>query len=419
MPVAFAKSVLIRNPKPFFTVAAGSLGTINDNNRNTANNIVTNPIATSQAGLPSHSIVSGSLPTGLTLNSNGTIEGIATSVGSYSISTFTVRATIESASTDREFTIAVNDFNVSGAIMFDPVDTNVPGLGFPDPIYLTDMSYVETTNSILPTTDTQNEVTFSIWLKPRSITGVYHYVFKISQASGTDYAYLGVDESGYIDFKFGTVEIAGFTRSALTYNAWNHILISIKRDHTTSATFGEIGGAAFNLTNYRSYDQGTSQLSRTHLVINGTAYHRYTQFNGPYPDTSGFFQNDFASGTTGSNATFGYFAYNSGSSDLFTMGSGDNTILGGHYGIAGPPQQAVGYYKGDMAEMWIKNSYLDMTDSENIKLFRNGNGKPVDPPASPSTYFKGTSTTWASSGSIDEGTITRNRITDAGTLPSD
>lgn len=412
MPFAFERSVLTRNVMPFFTVAAGSLGTINDNNRDTANNIITNPIATSQAGLPTHSIVSGSLPAGLTLNSNGTISGIATSVTSNTTSTFTVQATIEGASATRQYTITVNSFTVSGAINFNPVNTSAPGYGFPDPIYLTDMSYVETTNSIFPTTGTQNELTFSIWLKPQSITSVYHYVFKITQAVNTDHAYLAVDESGYIDFKFGTISIANFTRAALNYNAWNHILISIQRDHTSTQSFGTIGGAAFNLTDYRSYAAGDSQLSRTHLVINGTAYHRYTTYG-----SSGFFQNDFASSATGTGATFGYFSYDSTSSDLFIMASTDDTIMGGHYGSGTSPQTGVGYYKGDMAELWIKNTYYDMTNSENIKLFRNGNGKPVDPPASPSTYFKGYASSWASSGSLDEGTVTKNLITDASTLP--
>lgn len=414
MPIAFAKSILVRNPKPFFTVAAGSLGTILDNNRNTANNIVTNPIATSQAGLPSHSIVSGSLPTGLTLNSNGTITGIATSVTNTTTSTFTVRATIESASTDREFSITVNDFNVSGAINFDPVDTDAAGYGFPDAIYFSDMSSVETTNSIFPTTGTQNKLTFSIWLKPQSITGVIHYPLKVGPAnSGEDFSWLQVLESGEIGIQFGTVGLFGWTRSVLTYNSWNHILVSIDRDHTASLSFGTGGGATFDHGGtYRSYNSGSGQLFTIHVVVNGTAYHRYIDPAGA------FFQNDFSTNNT-TGSSLGHLSWNSGSSDLYTMSDTTNSIMGGFKGTGSSPQTGVGYYKGDMAEVWIKNDYYDLTDSENIKLFRNGNGKPVDPPASPSTYFKGYASSWASSGSLDEGTITKTNITNASTLPSD
>lgn len=412
MPFAFERSVLTRNVMPFFTVAAGSLGTINDNNRNTANNIITNPIATSQAGLPTHSIVSGSLPAGLTLNSNGTISGIATSVTSNTTSTFTVQATIEGASATRQYTITVNSFTVSGAINFNPVDTDAPGYGFPDAIYFSDMSSVETTNSIFPTTGTQNKLTFNIWLKPQSITGVLHFPLKVGVAnSGEDFSWLQVDESGTIGMQFGTIGLFNWTRSVLTYNSWNHILVSIDRDHTASLSFGTVGGSTFDHGGtYRSYNSGSGQLFTIHVVVNGTAYHRYIDPAGA------FFQNDFSTNNT-TGSSLGYLSWSSTSSDLYTMSSTTNSIMGGFYGTGTSPTTGVGYYKGDMAEVWIKNDYYDLLDIENIRLFRNGSGKPVDPPASPSTYFKGYASSWASSGSLDEGTITKTNITDAGTLP--
>ena len=51
------------------------------------------------------SVTAGSIPGGLTLNSNGSWSGTPNSVGSDATSTFTVRATAGSEVADREFTI--------------------------------------------------------------------------------------------------------------------------------------------------------------------------------------------------------------------------------------------------------------------------------------------------------------------------
>ena len=149
-------------------------------------------------------------------------------------------------------------------------------------------------------------------------------------------------------------------------------------------------------------------------MINGTAYHRYIQPNGTYPDTSGFFQNDFATGTTGSNASLGMFSQSSTSSDLMTAASTDNTIFGGYYGSATSPQTGVSYYKGAMYQFWLKNTYTDFTDANNIALFRNTNGTSVNSlPASPSVHFVG-NPNFRNIGSLNVGSITLNKIYGSG-----
>lgn len=91
---------------PVFATAAGSLGTITDGTRSSYS--LSSAAATDPEGVSvTHSKQSGSLPAGLTLNSDGTITGTATAVGSDTTSTFTVRATAGSQTSDRQFTITV------------------------------------------------------------------------------------------------------------------------------------------------------------------------------------------------------------------------------------------------------------------------------------------------------------------------
>lgn len=94
-----------------FTTASGSLGTIAGPTERAAPNSNLSPITASTTfGTLSYSIQSGSLPSGLTINSStGAFVGTATEVLSSTESSFTVRATLtETGQTeDRAFTITV------------------------------------------------------------------------------------------------------------------------------------------------------------------------------------------------------------------------------------------------------------------------------------------------------------------------
>lgn len=108
---------------PTFDVASGSLGTLQDLNRAASN--LTAVTATDPDGdTITFAIQSGSLPTGITLNSNGTFSGTANAETSSTTYTFTVRATANSKTSDRQYTITVNQPQMTG---FTSVDTSVSG----------------------------------------------------------------------------------------------------------------------------------------------------------------------------------------------------------------------------------------------------------------------------------------------------
>jgi len=108
---------------PSFNVASGSLGTLQDLDRASSN--LTAITATDPDGdTITFSKVSGTLPTGITLNSDGTFSGTANSETSSTTYTFTVRATANSKTSDRQYTITVNQPQISG---YDSVDTSISG----------------------------------------------------------------------------------------------------------------------------------------------------------------------------------------------------------------------------------------------------------------------------------------------------
>ena len=94
---------------PTWTTASGSVATVYDNLSNgttVATLAASDPDGTSIA----YSIVSGSLPTGMSLNSSTGVISVTSSiaVASSTTSTFTARATSNSQTVDRSFSITVN-----------------------------------------------------------------------------------------------------------------------------------------------------------------------------------------------------------------------------------------------------------------------------------------------------------------------
>ena len=90
---------------PLFSTAAGSLGTLADDGRAASN--LTAISFSDEESTPTVSVTSGSLPSGITLNSNGTFSGTASAVSSETTSTFTVTATDGSETATRQYTITV------------------------------------------------------------------------------------------------------------------------------------------------------------------------------------------------------------------------------------------------------------------------------------------------------------------------
>ena len=92
---------------PAFGVAAGSLGTLGDIDR-AGSNLTTVTATDDEGDSITFSVTSGSIPAGLTFNSNGTFSGTANAVGSDTTSSFTITATDGTNTSTRDYTITVN-----------------------------------------------------------------------------------------------------------------------------------------------------------------------------------------------------------------------------------------------------------------------------------------------------------------------
>ena len=96
---------------PSWTTASGSLGSVVGDGVFSETVVATDP----DSDTISYSITTGSLPTGLSLNSStGAITGTATAVASSTTSNFTIRATANTKTADRAFSITVTATNYFG-----------------------------------------------------------------------------------------------------------------------------------------------------------------------------------------------------------------------------------------------------------------------------------------------------------------
>jgi hypothetical protein len=92
---------------PSFSVASGSLGTLSDANRS-ASNLTAVTATDADADSLTFTISSGTIPTGLTFNSNGTWSGTANAESSSQTYNFTVQVTDGNTNVTRNYSITVN-----------------------------------------------------------------------------------------------------------------------------------------------------------------------------------------------------------------------------------------------------------------------------------------------------------------------
>ena len=93
---------------PAFVSGAGSLGSVFDSGRTVTGSTLNASATDPDSDTITYSIVSGSLPSGLSLSSStGYITGTADAVGSDTTSNFTVRAATASQNTERAFSITI------------------------------------------------------------------------------------------------------------------------------------------------------------------------------------------------------------------------------------------------------------------------------------------------------------------------
>ena len=99
-------SLLSINDKPVFSVASGSLGNLLDNNRS-ASNLTAVTATDEESDTITFSHTAGTLPTGITLNSNGTWSGTANQEVSDTTYSFTITATSGGQTATRNYSISV------------------------------------------------------------------------------------------------------------------------------------------------------------------------------------------------------------------------------------------------------------------------------------------------------------------------
>ena len=96
---------------PTFGVASGSLGTLPNGNRS-ASGLTTVTATDAEGDAITFAKTAGTLPTGITLNSNGTWSGTANSESSNTTYNFTITATANSKTTSRAYSITVNALQI-------------------------------------------------------------------------------------------------------------------------------------------------------------------------------------------------------------------------------------------------------------------------------------------------------------------
>lgn len=108
------------------------------------------------------------------------------------------------------------------------------------------------------------------------------------------------------------------------------------------------------------------------------------------------------------------------------LAEGDIDWTVGDYFI-GSTQVPGAWYNGDLAEVYITNEYLDISDVNNRRLFIDANGFPVDLGSTGNTptgtdaliYFSGDTSTWHTNDGSGGGFTENGALADAESSPSD
>jgi hypothetical protein len=198
------------NEAPIWSTAAGSIGSVNMGSTFDYTVAATDP----NSDPITYSIVSGSLPSGLTMSTGGAITGATANVGVTTTSNFTIRATdSNSGTTDRAFSITVvnTTYLISNSSRFRSVGS----------------TYLSRIPSV---TGNRQKFTISAWVKRADIsTTGGQCIFSASDGTGTT-------DSTFFQIFFqanSTIKVQGGATNWLTTNAayrdvgaWYHIVLS-------------------------------------------------------------------------------------------------------------------------------------------------------------------------------------------------
>ena len=276
---------------PVFGVAAGSLGTLGTYGAGSSLTAVT---ATDDEGDSiTFSVTSGSLPSGITFNSNGTFAGNATGVASSTTSTFSVTATDGTNTSVRQYTITVN-----------PVFVQLSGSG--------------------------------TWSVPSGINSA-EILIVAGGASGSR----SPNVSGGGGGAGGIVHTSSYTFTATDKSSG--IAYSVGDGGTGVGTGGYAGGSNNFDGGYRNGEDTTFAISGGTITAKGGG--GGAGYGGTAPHISGFSQNYYGASQGGSGGGGAFTSYAGASSNQGTFsgwtsygnagGDGDANYTGGGGGGAG------------------------------------------------------------------------------------
>jgi len=204
---------------PAWSTAAGSLGSFEEGDSVSASLLAYDDDSTA---VSSYSLVSGSLPSGITLSGDssiGALTGTAPSVDADTQYSFTIRATDnESQTSDRAFTMDITNWGVFNALRYDDGSTD----------------YLNRTSSTPTSTTT---CTFSAWIKRSDVSGADNGIFT-AKVDVNNYFIIA-----FASNKFRVQAVSGgsvFTDIVSNQlfrdaSAWYHIVASIDSAQGTSS----------------------------------------------------------------------------------------------------------------------------------------------------------------------------------------
>jgi hypothetical protein len=279
---------------------------------------------------------------------------------------------------------------------------------------LADTSFVRTNANMFGDDGVDGDrMTLSLWLYPIKQTNwtndTRHYIYYTKAGN----ALISLNHRGSgLEFLTQSASLQDNSGNrvpqVLNFGQWNHILFSVKMDKT-SVTSGSNTGTGWDNTTKRQYSFRTGDSSRLHLIINGTGYHRYVEPNQPGEDASngtGFFQNNFATATTGDGRDFGtYLERSTGTSVLTTDNAADT-----YFGYKGGGTYIAESFRGHLFQLWMKDAYYDLTDSNNVDLFYNSGSHVASLPSGPKLYLAGGGRFSSGSTDPDNDQLTVNKL---------
>ena len=209
----------------------------------------------------SYTLVSGSLPSGVTLSGDstiGTLTGTAPTVSADTAYTFTIRATDnENQTSDRQFNLTITNWTVANSLRFDDGSSD----------YL---------NRTPASAGTQTKATISVWLKRSNLTsnqcffstGNNNVVFKfVSNDKLTIYDYNGSS----MDLEFTTTQLFR------DVSAWYNIVVSLD---STQATASDRAKLYVNGSLISDFDSTTYPSLNYNFKVNGTLEHFIGRLSG-------------------------------------------------------------------------------------------------------------------------------------------